>query len=70
MGYNKKKRIFNSTFKRSIFAIKDIKKGERFTIENIGTFRPNIGLGANNYFKILNKKSNYNYRKFSSIKKL
>ena len=69
MGYNKKKRIFNSTFKRSIFAIKDIKKGEKFTIKNIGTYRPNIGLSANNYFKILNKKSKYNYRKFSSIKK-
>ena len=69
MGYNKKKRLFNSTFKRSIFAIKDIKKVKIYNRKH-RHLQTKYWFSANNYFKILNKKSKYNYRKFSSIKKL
>ena len=69
MGYHRNKKIFNSNFKRSIFATKDIKKGEKFTSNNISTYRPNIGLDAKYYFKILNKKSAHNYKKYSYISK-
>ena len=52
-----KAELKNKIFRRSIFAIKDIKKGEKFTNENIKTFRPNLGLSASFFLKILNKKS-------------
>ena len=44
-------------FRRSIFAIKDIEKGEKFTKKNINTFRPTVGLSSKNYFKILGKRA-------------
>lgn len=50
-------------FRRSIFAIKKIKKGERFTIKNIKKIRPGDGLSPIYFEKILNKttKKNINY---------
>ena len=52
-----KKKSKNNKFRRSIYAIKNIKKGEKFTKNNIKTFRPNIGLSAKYYLDLLNKKS-------------
>ena len=43
-------------FQRSIFAIKDINIGERITHENIRAVRPNNGIDASQYFKILGRK--------------
>ena len=34
---------------------------------NIDTFRPKIGIGAENYFKIIGKKSKKNINKFNPI---
>ena len=54
------KKIFldpNRFFRRSIFSIQNIKKGEKFTNKNIKTLRPCIGLSASNYENILGKKS-------------
>lgn len=45
----------NAQFMRSIYATKDIKKGEIFNSENIGTFRPNEGIPAALYRNILGK---------------
>lgn len=42
-------------FRRSIFSIKEIKKGEKLSSKNISTFRPKIGLSAKFFFKILGK---------------
>ena len=53
----------NIIFRRSIFSIKNIKKGEKFSTNNIKTFRPNIGLSASFYLKILNKTSPLNIKK-------
>jgi len=41
--------------RRSIFAIKDIKKGEKFNYLNIDTLRPKIGLSASKYFFLIEK---------------
>lgn len=60
--YRSKNELNNKKDKRSLFCIKDIKKNERFTIENIGCLRPNIGLDSSFYFKLLNKKSNSNIK--------
>lgn len=55
--------------KRSIFAKKNIKKGEKINKENIVCLRPKVGICASNYFKILNKKVNKNICKYNPIKK-
>jgi len=59
----------NKIFRRSIYAIKDIKKGEKFSALNIKTFRPNLGLSATHYFNLINKKSPYNIKKNKPLSK-
>jgi pseudaminic acid synthase len=44
-------------FRRSIFSIKKIKKGEKFSYKNISTFRPKVGISAKFFFKVLGKKA-------------
>ncbi len=80
-NYSLSKKVFNISkrtkvsensskiFRRSIYAIKDIKKNERFSDKNIGCFRPCLGLGSENYFKILNRKSKKNIRKNEVLKR-
>ena len=53
--------------RRSIFAKKRINKNDKFTKMNIDTFRPKIGIGAENYFKIIGKKSKKSINKFDPI---
>ena len=53
--------------RRSVFAIKDIKRGETLSKENIDTFRPNIGRCASKYFEIMGKKLNKSIEKDQSI---
>ena len=70
--HNKKKRnseITSKKLRRSIFAIKDIKKGDKFHSSNIDTLRPNIGLAASEYFNIIGKNSKTNIKIGSPIKK-
>ena len=67
--YRSKSELENLIFRRSIFAIKNIKKGEKFTKINIKTFRPNIGLSADKYLELIKKKAPYNINKHSAIKK-
>ena len=57
------------SLRRSIFAIKNISKGEIYTLENIKCLRPNIGLNPKFFNKILGKKSKKNIKKNSPIKK-
>lgn len=47
----------NRHFMRSLYVIKDIKKGEEFTSENIGSFRPNLGISPKYYNEILGRKA-------------
>ena len=54
-GSTKSEKSFEKN-KRSIFAIKDIRKGEKFTKENIRVLRPRVGLTPFFYDKILGKK--------------
>ena len=53
--------------RRSIFAKKKISKNEKFTRMNIDTFRPKIGIGAENYFKVIGKRSKKDINKFEPI---
>ena len=55
-------------FRRSIFAIKNVKKGEIFTRDNIRVIRPGYGLAPKYLTKILNKKSPINIQKDEPLK--
>jgi len=54
-------------FRRSIFSIKKIKKGEKFTTDNISTYRPEVGLSAKFFFNVLGKKAKKNIDTHSPI---
>jgi len=47
----------NKQFRRSLWVVKNIKKGEVFTRENIGSFRPAVGLEPKYLDDILGKKA-------------
>ena len=57
-------------FRRSIFATKDISKGDKFTLDNVRIIRPNKGLEPKFYPKILGKKSPINIKKENPVKKI
>ena len=54
--------------RKSIWAKRNIKINERFTNKNIEKTRPGLGIGPDNFEKLLNKKSKYNFRKGDLIK--
>ncbi|MEG2512795.1 MAG: pseudaminic acid synthase [Acetivibrio sp.] len=47
--------------RRSLFAVKDIKKGEKFTRENIRSIRPGDGLKPKYYAALLDKEAKQDY---------
>ena len=53
--YRNKTETKNKIFRRSIFAVEKILKGEKFTKKNIKRIRPGNGLPPENYEKLLNK---------------
>ena len=55
-------------FRRSIFAIKNIKKDEKFSSKNIKLLRPKIGLGPEHYNKVLDKKAKRFIKVYEPIK--
>jgi pseudaminic acid synthase len=57
-------------FRRSIYAITDIKKGEKFTNNNLRVVRPGFGIQPIYLEKLLNKRSPFNIKKLTPLKKL
>ena len=55
-------------FRRSIFASKDLKKNDKITQQNIACYRPNIGISADYYFKLIGKKVKKNIKKNEPLK--
>ena len=58
----------SKVFRRSIFTTKSIKKGEKFSKDNIRIIRPGYGLPPKYYNKIINKKSPVNILKDEPLK--
>lgn len=59
----------NAKFRRSLFAVQDIKEGEIFTSENIRCIRPAAGIKPKYYDKILGKTAQTDVLKGFPIKK-
>ena len=57
-------------FRRSIFVTKNIKKGEKFTKNNIKRIRPGYGLEPKYYEKLLGKKSPLGISRGNPLKKI
>ena len=57
-------------FRRSIYVVSDIKKGEKFTKKNIRIIRPGYGIQPIFFEKLINKKSPYNIKRETPLKKL
>ena len=66
--YRSKKELQNKKFRRSIFCLKNIKKGEKFSSENIKVVRPSDGLNPKYYEKLIGKKSKFNIKKNHPLK--
>ena len=61
----KKSRIF----RRSLFVVEDIKKGERFTEANIRSLRPDVGLKPKYFKDVLGKRAERDIEKGSPLKR-
>jgi pseudaminic acid synthase len=57
-------------FRRSIYAVSDIKKGEKFTKKNIRVIRPGFGIKPFYYEKLINKTSPFDIKRETPLKKL
>ena len=66
--YRSKEELKNKIFRRSIFSSQDIRKGEKFSHDNIKVVRPSNGLEPIYYEKLIGKKSKFNIKKFTPIK--
>ena len=58
--YRSKSELQERKFRRSIFIVKDIKKGEKFSVQNIKRIRPGQGIEPKYYEKILGRTSKQN----------
>ena len=56
-------------FRRSIYAVRDIKKGEKFSKSNIRVIRPGFGLKPLYFEKLINKKSAFYIKSGTPLKK-
>ena len=66
---NKRYDFESRKYRRSIFAIKNINQGEKFTLENIKRIRPGYGLEPKYFNKLLRKKAPYNIKYGEPISK-
>lgn len=54
--------------RKSIYASKNIKEGEKFSLSNLSILRPNQGISPMKIYKVIGKKAKKNYKKQELIK--
>lgn len=59
---------YSRQFRRSLYAVKDISKGEQFTTENVRSIRPSYGLPPSRYFSVLSKIASTNIKAGTALK--
>lgn len=57
------KALKNREFSRSLFICKDVKKGDKITMENVKSVRPGYGMSPKYYYDVLGKSFNDDYKK-------
>ena len=67
-SYIKSKDSGSKIFRRSIFVVKDIKIGEKFSKSNIRRIRPGFGMNPKFYEKLIGRKSKKNYLRGDPLK--
>ena len=67
--YRNKSENLYKKFRRSIYVIKNINKGDLLNEKNIKLLRPSNGIGPEYFKKLINKKSPYNFPAGTSLKK-
>ena len=67
--YRNKSENKSKIFRRSLFCIRNIKKGEKFSKENIKVIRPGYGIAPRYYKFLLNKRSPINLTKEEPLTK-
>jgi len=60
----------NLQFRRSIYAVSDVKKGEKFNNKNIRIIRPGFGIQPVYFEKLINKKSPFDIKQETPLKNL
>jgi len=68
--YRNKSENHSLQFRRSIYAISDIKKGEKFTKKNIRVIRPGFGIQPVYFEKLINKRSPSDIKRETPLKKI
>ena len=68
--FRNKTEIKSLQFRRSIYAVTYIKKGEKFNKNNIRVIRPGFGIQPIYFEKLINKKSPFNIKSQTPLKKL
>lgn len=56
-GCQSEKEKENTFFRRSLFVVKDMKRGEIFTAENVRSIRPSAGLPTKRYDEVMGKRA-------------
>ncbi len=67
--FRNKSEYDNLQFRRSIYAVSDISKGEKFTRKNIRVIRPGFGIHPVYFDKLINKKSPFYIKSQTPLKK-
>ena len=66
--FRNKSENHSSQFRRSIYAVSQINKGEKFTKKNIRIIRPGFGISPIYFEKLINKKSPVNIKAHTPLK--
>ena len=70
VDYSRKSSEMGSVkFRRSLYVVEDVKKGDLFTMKNVRSIRPGFGLAPKHLESVLGKKSTFDLKAGTPLKK-